>query len=130
MTSTEPRWVSLAGTLAIHDRLLVDYGGDAGIRDQGLLESALSAPKNHFHYGENDIFLLAATYANAITQNHPFIDGNKRTAFVVATTFISRNGYLFAAAEIDALQQMLALTVKEITKEQFAEWLRQNSKSK
>lgn len=81
---TEPVWVSLSVVLAIHDEQPAEHGGQTGIRDQGLLESALDRPRNQFNYGETSIAELAASYAFGFSRNHPFMDGNKRTSLVVA----------------------------------------------
>ena len=89
----EPIWIEELVVIAIHSRQLAEHGGIDGIRDQGLLESALFRPKNKFNYGNPSIFDLAAAYGYGIAKNHPFIDGNKRTYYVVTRTFIIMNGY-------------------------------------
>ena len=88
----EPVWIELPLVLAIHNRQLAEHGGSEGIRDQGLLESALFRPLNLLNYGNPSIFELAAAYGYGITKNHPFIDGNKRTSYVVMRTFLKLNG--------------------------------------
>ncbi len=119
----EPIWISTPALMAIHGRLLADYGGASGLRDEGLLESALAAPKNHFQYGNTDIFQLAAAYAFAITRNHPFMDGNKRTAFTAAGVFLELNGHQLQASESDAVNAVLALSKGELDSGDFGKWL-------
>ena len=110
--------------LAIHGRLLAEHGGASGLRDESLLESALAAPKNHFEYEQADVFKLAAAYAFALTSNHPFVDGNKRTAFAAAGIFLELNGYRLEAAEPDAVWAVLALSKGELNADGFSKWLR------
>ena len=120
----EPRWLSKVAVLAIHGRLLAEHGGASGLRDESLLESALAAPKNHFEYEPADVFKLAAAYAFALTSNHPFVDGNKRTAFAAAGIFLELNGYRLEAAEPDAVWAVLALSKGELNADGFSKWLR------
>jgi len=122
-----PFWLSKTAILAIHGRLLAEHGGPSGLRDESLLESALAAPLNHFEYDQADVFMLAATYAHALTSNHPFIDGNKRTAFVAAGVFLELNGYRLTASEPDAVLAVLALSRGEMSAEDFGNWLRISS---
>ena len=124
----EPLWLSRDFVLAVHDELLSLYGGRAGVRDKGLLDSALGKPQNLFHYEKASLFGLAAAYAAGIVKNHPFIDGNKRTGFIAAYTFLRRNGYRLAAPEVDAALKTLGLASGELMQEQYAEWLLSNSK--
>lgn len=126
MTRRPPRWISKTFVLAIHARLLAEHGGAVGIRDEGLLESALDSPRNRFEYGEDDIFVLASAYAFAITSNHPFADGNKRAAFAAAGIFLELNGHRLIATEVDAVGAVLALSSSEMSDAEFAEWLRVN----
>ena len=123
----EPVWLSLTFVLAVHARLLAEHGGPPGIRDEGLLSSALDAPKNHHGYDDPDVFDLAAVYAHAITSNHPFVDGNKRTAFAAAGIFLELNGHRLIAPEADAVGAVLSLSRGEMTAEQFGQWLRLSS---
>ncbi len=123
-----PFWLSKAAILAIHGRLLAEHGGPSGLRDESLLESALAAPLSHFEYDQADVFMLAATYANALTSNHPFIDGNKRTAFAAAGVFLELIGYRLMASEPDAVLAVLALSRGEMSAEDFRNWLRISSK--
>jgi death-on-curing protein len=110
--------------VAVHERLLAVYGGAAGLRDEGLLEAALAAPKNRLAYEGADIARLAAAYAHAITRNHPFMDGNKRVALTVAGVFLELNGFRLEASEQDAAQATRALAAGEIGESRFAGWLR------
>ena len=123
----EPQWLSKPAVLAFHGRLLAEHGGDTGIRDEGLLESALAAPRNKFHYGEADIFALAGTYAHSLLTNHPFVDGNKRVALVTTGVFLELNGFRLTAPEPDTVLAILALVKGEMKVEDFADWLRVSS---
>ncbi len=123
----EPAWISKPALLAIHGLLLAEHGGASGLRDEGLLESAMAAPMNHFQYGKTDICQLAASYAFALTRNHPFVDGNKRTAFAAAGIFLELNGHQLRASEPDAVHAVLALSKGELDAEDFGNWLRISS---
>jgi death-on-curing protein len=123
----EPEWLSRALILAIHDEQLAEHGGGAGVRDEGLLESALARPRNRFEYDRKaDLPMLAAAYAFGIAKNHPFIDGNKRTAFVAGELFLDVNGLTLAASDEDCVITMLRLAGGEIDEDTFAQWLRAN----
>ena len=122
-----PRWISKTFLLAIHGRLLAEHGGASGLRDDGLLESALASPRNRFEYEDGDVFDLAAAYAFAITRNHPFVDGNKRAAFAAAGIFLELTGHRLVASEVDAVGAVLALSRGQIDAEGFAGWLRTHS---
>ena len=98
----EPVWVLREVVLMAHEQSLAQFGGSAGVRDEGLMDSALGKPKNLFAYGKPNLFALAAGYAFGLVRNHPFIDGNKRTGFVVAVTFLGCNGWYREASEVDA----------------------------
>ncbi len=124
----EPEWITKSLALAIHDRLLNEHGGLAGFRDEGALDSALASPHHRFQYGERNIIALAANYAYAIRRSHPFSDGNKRVAFVLAVSFLELNGCAFAASESEAVEKTLGLAAREITEAEFAEWLKTNSR--
>lgn len=126
---SEPRWIGMAETLAIHDRLIGEHGGAAGLRDRGSLEAALARARQLFAYGTPDLFDLGASYAAAIVGNHPFVDGNKRTGFVIAILFLELNGLSFAAAEADAVRAMTDLAARDITDAAFADWLRDNCRT-
>lgn len=124
---TPPNWLSKVVILAIHGRLLAEHGGDSGLRDESLLESALAAPLNHHEYDHADIFTLAAAYAHALTTNHPFVDGNKRTAFVAAGLFLELNGFSLTASETDAVLAVMALSRGEMAVGEFGKWLQMSS---
>jgi death-on-curing protein len=116
-------WIEQDIVLAIHEEQVAEHGGSSGVRDLGLLESALARPRNLAAYGEPDIAFLAASYAFGLARNHPFIDGNKRTALVVAETFLVRNGYALAADDESCLRTFLALAGGEMTEDALGEWL-------
>ncbi|HTI70759.1 MAG TPA: type II toxin-antitoxin system death-on-curing family toxin [Candidatus Limnocylindria bacterium] len=124
----EPLWLDIPAVLAIHDCLLAEHGGASGIRDLGLLESAIEKPRHLFAYGHPSLFDLAASYAFGLAKNHAFIDGNKRTAFVVAVVFLDTNGCELRAGEVDATLAMLALAASEMTEPEMAGWFRENSR--
>ena len=123
----EPRRLLKEAVLAMHARQLAEHGGGEGLRDDGLLESALQRPVDKFAYGDPDLFDLAAAYAYGIARNHPFVDGNKRTAFVAARTFLLINGYQIAASKEDRLSTFLGLAAGIVTEEQLASWFRENA---
>jgi len=125
---SEPVWIEDALVLAIHDRQLVEHGGAAGVRDESLLESALGRPSNHFTYASADIIELAMLYTAGIVQNHAFVDGNKRTGFVVGVLFLELNGYRFTASEEAAAQAVLELAAGTIDEAGFCAFLRANAK--
>jgi death-on-curing protein len=124
---SEPVWIADELTLAIHDRQLVEHGGAEGLRDEALLQSALARPLNHFAYDSTDVVDLAAKYAAGILQNHPFVDGNKRTGFVVGVLFLELHGYRFTASEEAAAQAVLELAAGRMDERGFCEFLRANS---
>ncbi|MFW2830725.1 type II toxin-antitoxin system death-on-curing family toxin [Sphingomonas sp. ID0503] len=123
---TEPAWLDAAVALAIHDRQLAEHGGGSGVRDAGLLESALTRPVNRWVYGEDDRCTLAAAYAFGVARNHPFVDGNKRTAWVLARVFLALDGVELAFAKEDAIDVMLRLSAGELSEEELADWFRQH----
>lgn len=122
---TALRWVGAETAQALHDEQLTEHGGGEGIRDEGLLESALARPLNLAAYGEPDLALLAASYAFGIARNHPFVDGNKRTALVVALLFLEKNRVRLKAKDAELLAVFLDLAAGEITEEELAAWLRE-----
>ena len=124
----KPAWVLREVALILHEQSLAQFGGAPGVRDEGLLDSALSKPQNLFAYGKPSLFDLAASYAFGLVKNHPFIDGNKRVGFVVAVLFLELNGYKFQATEVDAVLRTLALAAGSMKKAAYAEWLKANSK--
>ena len=126
--SAEPRWVSREAVLALHDRSIAHHGGAPGLKDMGLLESALARPANHLHYeGVDEICVLAAIYLIAIASNHPFIDGNKRAAFLAMGLFLRLNGRRLIAEQADAARAVLAVAAGEREIEPIAEWIRARS---
>jgi death-on-curing protein len=120
----EPIWLQKSALLAIHKRLLAEHGGAEGVRDENLLESALARPQHLLAYGDPDIFALAAAYASGIAKNHPFVDGNKRTAFMAAYVFLLRNSWEFHAPEADVVVMMNQLAASQRAEEEFAAWLK------
>jgi death on curing protein len=114
--------------LAIHDEQLFEHGGAPGIRDEGLLESALSRPLNRSSCGAPDIAKLAAVYAIGIVLNHPFVDGNKRTGFAALFTFLGLNGATFEPPEVDATMATLRLAANELKDDEFIDWVRANTR--
>lgn len=123
---TEPEWLSLDIALAVHDRQLAEHGGPTGVRDQGMLESALARPLNQWTYGEDDLCALAAAYAYGIARNHPFTDGNKRTAWVFARLFLMLNGQALSFTPRMAIDVVLALAAGELGEDELADWFRQH----
>lgn len=121
---TEPHWLSKEIILSVHDALLARFGGLKGIRDEGMLDSAINKPVQLFSYGEPDLFDLASAYAAGIIRNHPFVDGNKRSGFMAAYVFLGVNGQRLVAPEEQAVLQTLALAAGEIGAEAYATWLR------
>ncbi len=117
-------WIDPAVVLAVHEEQLSEHGGAAGVRDAGLLESALARPRNLAHDGEPDLCELAAAYAFGLARNHPFIDGNKRSAFVATELFLVLNGWQLVASDADCVLVMLSLASGEIDEPTFAAWLR------
>ena len=113
--------------MAIHEMVLAQHGGLAGIREENLLLSALDKPRNRHAYGESDLAVLAASYAAGIVHNHPFLDGNKRTGFMLAATFLELNGQTFFASEESVLEKTLAFAADALTEDNYAMWLRTNS---
>lgn len=124
----EPQWVLRETVLLLHHQSLAEHGGTAGIRDEGLLDSALGKPMNLFAYGEPALFDLAASYVYGLVKNHPFLDGNKRIGFVTGALFLALNGYKLVANETDAAIRTLALAAGEMTEKAYAAWLETNSK--
>ena len=124
----EPYWFTREECLALHDLILSQYGGIVGVRDENLLESALARPRQRFAYGRPHPAEVAAAYAAGIIKNHPFLDGNKRTGFMLAGGFLERNGLFFFATEADAVIRTLALAAGEMTESAYAEWLGENSR--
>jgi death on curing protein len=124
----EPVWVLRETVRALHERLLAEFGGASGVRDEGMLESALSRPANQFSYGSPSIPKLAAAYAFGLVRNHPFVDGNKRIGFTTAVLFLELNGYRFTASEVDATVKTLGLAAHDLDEAGYAAWLKTSSK--
>jgi death-on-curing protein len=122
----EPVWLDSELALAIHDRQLAEHGGASGIRDSGALESALARPVNRWVYGDGDLCALGAAYAFGIARNHPFADGNKRTAWVLARLFLKLNAVELAFEPNDAIRTVLALAAGELAEDALADWFREH----
>lgn len=120
------RWIDKQALLLLHDESLSEHGGSAGIRDEGLLDSALGGPLNLEAYGKPDFADLAASYTIGIAKNHPFVDGNKRAAFLATGLFLYLNGYRLSVSQAEATLTMLAVAAGEIDETAFAEWLRRH----
>ncbi|MBZ5568186.1 MAG: type II toxin-antitoxin system death-on-curing family toxin, partial [Acidobacteriia bacterium] len=125
----EPVWIGVLEALVLHDMQLVTFGGAAGVRDVGLLESALARPRNLLAYGKKKPSLarLAAAYAFGIIKNHPFVDGNKRTALVIAFAFLDVNGIEINASEEDAYRMFMDLASGRVSEEELDAWMSDNS---
>jgi len=121
---TEPQWLTRRMILAFHDDQLRTHLGRPGIRDENLLESALARPQQKWHYGERDLAILAAAYGFGLASNHPFIDGNKRVAFVAFATFLRINGLQLRTSEEDVAKEILALAAGERSEDELAVWIR------
>jgi death-on-curing protein len=126
--SAEPRWPAKESLIVLHDRSIALHGGAPGLRDEGLLESALARPANVFHYeGVDDVCVLAATYLVAVASNHPFADGNKRAAFLAAGLFLRLNGRRLIAEQADAARAVLAVAAGQRDIDEIANWIRVRS---
>jgi len=119
-------WLGADIALAIHDRQLAEHGGPSGVRDHGLLESALAKPVNKWGYGENDLCALAAAYAFGVARNHPFTDGNKRTAWVLARTFLVLNDCQLVFEREEAIATVQSLAAGELPEDHLASWFREH----
>ena len=122
-----PEWILRETVLSLHEQLLAEFGGSGGIRDEGLLDSALGRPENLFVYGQPTLSGLAAAYAFGLVKNYPFVDGNKRIGFAIGALFLQLNGWILVATEVDAVIQTLALAAGEIGEKEYAFWLDANS---
>jgi death-on-curing protein len=122
------KWLRDDLALAIHEEQLAEHGGREGVRDSGALGLALARPRNLATYGEPDASSLAAAYAFGVARNHPFVDGNKRTAWVLARLFLKLNGLRLEFNEAEAVLVMLSLAAGEITESELADWFRQRAK--
>jgi len=121
-------WLEAAVLVAVHEEQLTEHGGPAGTRDVGLLESALARPQQRASYGDPDAAELAACYAFGIARNHPFVDGNKRTAFVASELFLMLNGHLLTASDAECVLATLELASGQWDEAAFAAWLREHSR--
>jgi death on curing protein len=131
VTPKAPLWIEERDALAIHDRLIAVHGGAAGLRDRGLLQSALARPRQHHGYAGNpEIVAMAALYTAGIVRNHPFVDGNKRIGFVVGILFLELHGFDFKASEEGATQAVLGLAAGTLDEAAYAAWLRANVRRK
>jgi death on curing protein len=129
--SEEPLWIETREVLAIHDRHLAFHGGAVGLRDSGLLESALARPRQHYAYSESPSMIeMAGLYTAGIVRNHPFVDGNKRTGFVVGVLFLELNGFDFRASEADATRTVMGLAAGSLNEAGYATWLQENTRRK
>jgi death on curing protein len=124
----EPQWVLRETVLALQERLLAEFGGLSGVRDPGLLDSALARPRQLFAYRKPSLFDLAAAYAFGLVRNHPFLDGNKRIGFTTAIIFLELNGYRFTASEVEATVKTLALAARDVDEASYSVWLKENSR--
>lgn len=122
----EPHWLDARDALAIHDRQIAEHGGISGVRDSNLLDSAMARPVNQWSYGTDDPAALAAAYAYGVARNHPFADGNKRTAWVLARLFLALNGHMLTFDPTDAIQTVLPLASGELSEDELADWFRQH----
>jgi death-on-curing protein len=121
----KPVWVEKEALVLLHAKSLARFGGAEGLRDEGLLDSALARPQNASHYkDEQDVAALAAAYAFGLARNHPFVDGNKRAAFMSVGLFLGGNGWELNAEPVDTIKAVFALAAGEIGKKEFAAWLR------
>jgi death-on-curing protein len=123
-------WLDADVLRAVHEEQLAEHGGAAGTRDEGLFESALARPRNLAAYGDPGVAALAAAYGFGIARNHPFIDGNKRTAFVAVELFLDLNGHELTAADADCVLTMLAVAAGQMDEDVFARWLRQHCRAR
>ena len=125
--TAEPEWITPDVALAIHEEQVAEHGGVEGVRDGGLLESALARPRNAWGYGFEDLCALAASLGHGIARNHPFVDGNKRTAYVSVETFLNLNGLNLTASDAESVVAMLDLAAGEMPEEEFSTWLRDHT---
>lgn len=124
------RWIDKRALLLLHDESLAEHGGSAGMRDEGLLDSALARPLNLEAYSEPDIAALAASYGVGLAKNHPFVDGNKRAAFLAVGLFLALNGQRLVATQVEATLTMLDVGAGVVNEEAFAAWLREHMVSR
>jgi len=125
----EPVWVKLDAVLIFHEESLLEFGGTSGVRDLGAIESAMSRAQNLVAYGQSDLFDLAAAYTADLSQNHGFVDGNKRIAFLTGVVFLAVNGYDVIAEQAEVIAAMLELADHQLDEVGYAQWLRDHSVS-
>ena len=123
---TEPKWLTYEQVIAIHGRQLRRFGGAAGLRDEGLLRSAIERPLNKWHYEQVELPELAAAYAFGLAKNHAFVDGNKRIAFMSMMVFLRKNGVKFAPDPAQATTIIMSLAAGEVSEESLTRWIRDN----
>jgi death-on-curing protein len=123
-------WLRQDVVVAVHDMQIAEHGGRPGLRDAGLLSSALARPQHKAAYGKPSVFDLAAVYAAGIILNHPFVDGNKRTSFLAAYIFLEIHGWNITASEVEAVETVLALALKAIDEDNLSNWLKKHSVQK
>jgi death-on-curing protein len=129
--TSEPRWISKKALLLLHEESLSEFGGARGLRDEGLLESALARPRNtHAYNPAATLAELAASYCYGIAKNHAFVDGNKRAAFLSVGLFLAINGYRLTASQVDAIETVLGIAAGTVSERELALWIAQNSKVK
>ena len=127
--SSEPRWISKKALPLLHEESLSAFGGARGLRDEGLLESALARPRNtHAYNPAATLAELTASYCYGVAKNHAFVDGNKRAAFLCVGLFLAINGYRLTASQVDAIQTMLGVAAGTVSERELALWIAQNSK--
>ncbi len=129
--SSEPRWISKKAFPLLHEESLSEFGGARGLRDEGLLESALARPRNTYVYNDAATLAeLAASYCYGTAKNHAFVDGNKRAAFLCVGLFLAINGYRLAASQVEAIETMLGVAAGTVSEPELALWIAQNSKER
>lgn len=129
--SSEYRWISKRALLVLHEESIAEFGGARGLRDEGLLESALARPRNtHAYNTAATLAELAASYGYGVAKNHAFVDGNKRAAFLCIGLFLAINGYRLTAPQVDAIETMLSVAAGTMTEEALGLWIAQNSKER
>jgi death-on-curing protein len=129
--TSEPRWISKKALLLLHEESLSEFGGARGLRDEGLLESALARPRNTHDYNPAATLAeVAASYCYGIARNHAFVDGNKRAAFLSVGLFLAINGYRLTASQVDAIETVLGIAAGTVSERELALWIAQNSKVK
>lgn len=127
MLDAEPKWLTATQIKAFHHMLIAEHGGSRGLRDQGLLESALNRPRNKYHYEEPSLFDLAAAYTYGFANNHPFVDGNKRVAATAIAVFLDLQGFYFAADESEVVLMTEGIVTGRVSENELAAWIEKNA---